>query len=194
VTSKERMLAALTESCRIACGDHASRDALFPGAMPGWQIRAGVLRPVRAGRHHLECAPQARPQLADYPDPLQGRPGFLESRRVSSDAWRVYAEDAGTGAKKLTRYRFVTPGGTLTMVIEDAGYTAWVIEPLIKQKRDIDLLGSYTTAPCCDIDALNQTAAEFGERGLVRGTSAASTSSASRDAGRMPPACSAPKP
>ena len=27
------------------------------------------------------------------------------------------------------------------MVVEDAGYTAWVREPLIKQKRDIDVIG-----------------------------------------------------
>jgi uroporphyrinogen decarboxylase len=105
----------------------------------------------------------------DYPDPLQGELGFLESHRVANDNWRVFAEDESTGARKLTRYRFVTPAGTLTMTIEDAGYTAWVVEPLIKEKRDIDLIGAYVTTPHCDVEALNRTAAEFGERGMVRG-------------------------
>jgi len=170
VTSKERMLAALTGKLpdRLPVTTHH--------VMPYFLERclAGRSEQEFFDRFELDAITwsvphKPAPNSPDYPDPLQGRPGFLESRRVSSDAWRVYAEDAGTGARKLTRYRFVTPGGTLTMVIEDAGYTAWVIEPLIKQKRDIALLGSYMTAPCCDIDALNQTAAEFGERGLVRG-------------------------
>jgi len=43
------------------------------------------------------------------------------------------------------------------------------LEPLIKQKRDIDLLGAYMTTPQCDVDAVNQAAAEFGDRGMVRG-------------------------
>ena len=55
------------------------------------------------------------------------------------------------------------------MVLEDAGYTAWVVEPLIKQKRDIDLIAEFSTAPTCDIAEVNRVAAEFGERGLVRG-------------------------
>jgi len=109
------------------------------------------------------------PGSGDYPDPLQGAPGFLESRRVSNDNWRIYPTDISTAERKLTRYDFVTPVGTLSTVLEDAGYTTWVREPLIKQKRDIDLIGSYVTTPHCDVDAVNQTTAEYGERGLVRG-------------------------
>ncbi len=55
------------------------------------------------------------------------------------------------------------------MMIEDRGYTAWVAEPLIKNKRDIDIVGKYATTPNCDVETVNRTAAEFGQRGLVRG-------------------------
>jgi len=109
------------------------------------------------------------PGSLDYPDPLQSAPGFLESRRVSSDSWRIHPEDVSRTGHKLMRYRVVTPAGSLTTVLEDAGYTTWVVEPLIKNRRDIDLIGSYVTTPACDVDALNRVAAEFGDRGIVRG-------------------------
>ncbi len=109
------------------------------------------------------------PGSRDYADPLQGPPGFLESRRVANDSWRIYSEDASARGHKLTRYRFTTPAGALSIVLEDADYTTWVVEPLIKHKRDIDLIGAYATTPHCDVEALNQTASEVGERGIVRG-------------------------
>jgi uroporphyrinogen decarboxylase len=109
------------------------------------------------------------PGSRDYPDPLQTRIGFLESHRVSNDAWRVFEQDVSHDGRALTRYNFVTPAGTLTMVIEHADYTAWVVEPLVKQKSDIDLVGKYVTTPHCDVDALNRQAEDFGNRGLVRG-------------------------
>jgi hypothetical protein len=108
-------------------------------------------------------------ERGEYYDPLQGEPGFLESRRVATDEWRVFAEPVADEDRKLTRYRFITPGGTLSMVLEDAGYTSWVVEPLIKRKSDIDLIGKYATAPKSDVEEVNRLAAEFGERGLVRG-------------------------
>lgn len=42
-------------------------------------------------------------------------------------------------------------------------------EHLIKDKRDIDLIGKYVTAPKCDIAQVNKEAEAFGERGLIRG-------------------------
>ncbi len=109
------------------------------------------------------------PARGEYSDPLQGEPGFLESRRVSTDDWRVYSEDVSTTGRKRTRHRFVTPRGEISMTLEDAGYTAWVVEPLVKQKSDIDIIGQYATAPKCDVPAVNNVACAFGERGIVRG-------------------------
>ena len=68
----------------------------------------------------------------EYYDPLQGTPGFLESRRIASDQWRVYVEPIPAQERPTTRYRFVTPKGTLTMTLVSDPYTAWVVEPLVK--------------------------------------------------------------
>ena len=108
-----------------------------------------------------------RPDLSQgqYVDPMQGPPGFLESRRVAHDQWRIFSEQK----RNLTRYRFVTPAGELTTVLENAGYTTWVIEPLIKEKKDIGLIGEYATAPRCHVDEVNRIADAYGDRGLVRG-------------------------
>ena len=57
----------------------------------------------------------------------------------------------------------------MTTVLEEVEYTAWVAEPLIKKKRDIDLIAAYMTTPACDVEAVNASAATFGERGIVRG-------------------------
>jgi len=112
-----------------------------------------------------------RPDLAvgEYCDPLQGEPGFLESRRIATDSWRIYSEALPNQDYKTTRYRFVTPKGTLSMVLQSNEHTAWVTEHLIKDKQDIELIGPYVTAPKCDVGEVNRIADAYGERGLVRG-------------------------
>lgn len=42
------------------------------------------------------------------------------------------------------------------------------MEPLIKEKRDIDLIGEYGTAPLSDIEMVQTAARDSGDRGLVR--------------------------
>ncbi len=108
------------------------------------------------------------PGTGDYYDPLQGEPGFLEARRIWSASWRTEWEDLPNGTCKTQRYRFVTPKGTLTMVTESNDQTTWVSEYLIKDKRDIDLIGEFVTKPWCDAEAFNRVAEGYGERGLVR--------------------------
>jgi hypothetical protein len=104
----------------------------------------------------------------EYYDPLQKEISFLESRRISSDQWRIFAEDF-QAAYPSTRYRFVTPGGTLTMTLQHDEHSSWVTEHLIKEKKDIDLIAKYATQPLCDVDDINRQAEAYGERGLVRG-------------------------
>ena len=112
-----------------------------------------------------------RPDAAagEYYDPLQGAIGFLESRRISSDSWRIEWEDVPGQSYATTRYRFVTPKGTLTLVLQSNEHTAWVVEHPIKEKRDIELVAEFATAPKCDVEAVNRVADEYGERALVRG-------------------------
>jgi len=104
----------------------------------------------------------------DFIDPLQGEPGFLEARRVWSAQWRTESEEVSGQTCKTIRYRFVTPRGTLSMVTQSNEQTTWVTERLIKEKRDIDLIGEYVTSPVCDVEGINRIAKEYSERGLVR--------------------------
>lgn len=105
----------------------------------------------------------------DYYDPLHRNPGFLEARRVVSDEWRIESEELSGYDYTTTRYRFITPKKTLSMILQGNDQTVWVLEPLIKEKPDIDILGEYVTAPLCDVEEINRHAETFGDRGLVRG-------------------------
>ncbi len=104
----------------------------------------------------------------DFFDPLQGEPGFLEARRISSPGWRIEPEEIPDETYKTVRYRFVTPKGTLTMMTQSNAQTTWVSEHLVKNHRDIDLIGEFVTSPRCDVEATNQVVEQYGERGLVR--------------------------
>jgi hypothetical protein len=106
---------------------------------------------------------------APYYDPEQGNIDFLQSQRIASDDWRIYEEEVPNQEYHTVRYRFVTPGGELSMVLQSDPHTTWVAEHLIKKKSDIDLIGQYATAPRCDVETVNQQAAAFGDRGIVRG-------------------------
>ncbi len=109
------------------------------------------------------------PPKASIPIRCREIPGFLESRRVATDSWRIYPEDASLAGRKLTRYRFVTPKGELETVLEDAGYTVWVVQPLIKHAGDLDIIAEFVTAPKCDVETVNREACLFGDRGIIRG-------------------------
>jgi uroporphyrinogen decarboxylase len=118
---------------------------------------------------HWVVAHRPGEAAGEYFDPLQGPPGFLEARRVATDRWRVVPEPVLGNEWPTTRFRFVTPKGELSMVLQSNEHTSWVAEHLIKAKHDIDLLGEFMTAPKCDVAVVNREAAAFGERGLVRG-------------------------
>jgi len=104
-----------------------------------------------------------------FHDPDQAALGFLESRRINSDCWRIESETVPDASYNTVRYRFNTPTGTLTMVLQSDAYTSWVSEPLVKDKKDIDLIGEFVTTPLADVDAVNRAAEDFGQRGVVRG-------------------------
>ena len=69
----------------------------------------------------------------------------------------------------VTRYRFVTPRGELSMVLQSNQYTSWVTERLIEQKSDIELIGEFCPPPKCDVPAVNRHVQRFGDRGITRG-------------------------
>jgi uroporphyrinogen decarboxylase len=170
MTSRERLLTA------IACGTPDRLPATTHHLMPSFldEYLDGISAQGFFDRFGLDAVTWTVPHRPDpsqgeYADPLQGEPGFLESRRVATDNWRIFAKDVSTAGRQLTRYRFSTPAGELSTVLENAGYTTWVVEPLIKGKKDIEPIGLYATAPHCDVPEVNRVAEAFGERGIVRG-------------------------
>ena len=109
------------------------------------------------------------PENGEYLNPDQGVIGFLGARWVSTDDWRIVQETIPGETFPTTRFRFMTPRGELSTILQSNQHTSWVTEHLIKDKSDIDILGNYLTAPKCDVEAVNLEAAEYGQRGLIRG-------------------------
>ena len=169
MTSKQRLRCALErrQPDRLPVTTHHLMDSFLRHALGG--ASAGEFFD-RFGLDAIRWVVAHRPDEAagEYDDPLQTTPGFLEARRVSTDQWRVRPEIIPGQEWPTTRFRFVTPKGELSMVLQSNEHTSWVTEHLIKAKHDIDLLGEFMTAPKCDTEAVSREAAEFGERGLVR--------------------------
>jgi len=169
-TSKQRLLTALQRGAadRLPVTTHHLMPYFLDKYMGGMSNQACF---EHFGLDPIVWAVPHRPDTAagEYFDPQQGAIGFLESRRIASDSWRVEWEDVPGQAYATTRYRFVTPKGALTLVLQSNEHTAWVVEHPIKEKRDIELVAEFATAPKCDVEAVNRVADEYGERALVRG-------------------------
>ncbi|HLA41668.1 MAG TPA: uroporphyrinogen decarboxylase family protein, partial [Candidatus Glassbacteria bacterium] len=170
MTSRQRLLAAIERRVpdRLPVTTHH--------VMPSYLKRylGGASRQEFFDRYGLDAIVWTvphRPALGsgNFIDPDQGEPGFLESRRIASDDWRVEEVPLPGGDYRTTRYNFVTHAGTLSMVLANDGHSSWVAEHLIKNKSDVDMIAGYATAPACDVEAVNRTASEFGEQGIVRG-------------------------
>lgn len=170
MSSKARMLTALTRGVpdRLPVTTHHLMRYFLDEIMGGMTELAcfdhfGLDAITWAAPHRPD------PEAGEWYDPLQATPSFLESRRIVNAAWRIEAETLPHPRYQTTRYRFVTPKGELSMVLQANAHTSWLSEHLIKEKQDIDLIGEFATAPKSDIAAVNAIAAAFGERGLVRG-------------------------
>lgn len=106
----------------------------------------------------------------EYYDPGQGKPGFLQPRRICSGNWRIKTEQVPHSKYNAVRYLLITPKKTLTMVLESDAHTTWVSERMIKEKNDVEILAEYASAPLCDVEAVNRQVAEIGGKGMIRGT------------------------
>jgi hypothetical protein len=91
-------------------------------------------------------------------------------RWITSNDWRIETEAIAGSRNKATRYSIATPTETLTMALEDSSQSAWVVEPLIKQKSQIELIDKYAPRTLCDVAAVNRVAAEVGDHGITRGS------------------------
>jgi len=105
----------------------------------------------------------------EYFDPTHTEIGFLEARRICTDSWRFSSGEIHGKAYPTKRLNIITPVKTLSMVLQSDEQTTWLTEHVIKEKSDIDILAKYMPAPKCDVNAINKSAKEFGDRGLLRG-------------------------
>lgn len=87
---------------------------------------------------------------------------------VTNDEWQVAIEDIHGGEYTTKRFTITTPGGALSMILQGNEHTIWVKDHLIGSKSDIDLLGKHLPKLYCDVEAINQDAQSYGQRGLIR--------------------------
>jgi len=170
MTGKERFLKALNREKpdRLPVANHFVMPSFLKNHMNGISVdeffeETGI-DPILWTISH-----KGTESKGEYFDPLQKDVAFLESRRISSDNWRIIPEEVPNQKYPTTRYNFVTPEKTLTMTLQADQHSAWVTEHLIKDKKDIEIIAKYATQPLCDVDDINAQVEAFGDRGLVRG-------------------------
>ncbi len=94
--------------------------------------------------------------------------GPEETRWIVSDDWQVEAV-ALPGGNQATRYDIVTPGGTLSMVLEHGPQTDWVVERPLKRKADLEIFRRYAPWGRCHTEAIRSQAREVEGWGILRG-------------------------
>ena len=167
MTSKERFLAALDRRIpdRLPVTTHHVMPYFLKTCLGGMTTEAFFdafgLDPIDWVTAH-----RPREELGHYFEPGETPD---EPPRLASPDWFIEAEAVPDPGYRTVRYRFHTPGKTLTMVIQSNDQTGWVSERLVKEKSDVDVLADHLPAPVCDVEAVNRRVEAYGDRGLVRG-------------------------
>jgi uroporphyrinogen-III decarboxylase len=170
MTSKERFLTAIRrrKADRLPVTTHhvmpSFLDEYFQGKNKDAFFDYLGLDPVT-----WEMAYTFNPGTGEYFDPLHTELGFLEASRISSDNWRFKIDELPDPTYKKQRFAIQTPKGELSMILQADRHSTWVLQPLIKEKKDIELIAAYMTYPVCDVPAINERAEAWGQRGLFRG-------------------------
>lgn len=169
LSSKQRLLCALDrwQPDRLPVTTHHLMDSFLKKYLNGTDSR-GFFDRFGLDAIHWVVAHKPDESGAERADPTQGELAFLEGRRVVTDQWRIAVEEIPSQQYPTQRYRFITPKGELSMALQSNEHTSWVTDHLIKEKRDIELLGEFMTAPKCDVAAVNREVEAFGDRGIVR--------------------------
>ena len=170
MTSKQRFLAAINRQVpdRLPVTTHHVMPYFLKKYMGGISNDAFFdrfgLDPIRWVSEH-----RPDPATRDYFNP-DHTPGYLAPRWVVSDNWRITKTSIPDPQYLTERFTFHTPKKNLTIVLQSNDYTSWVTERLVKEREDIDIIAEFAPKPVCDVESVNRIAAEFGERGLIRGT------------------------
>ena len=182
MTSKQRLVTALERGTadRLPVTTHHLMPYFLDKYMGGMSNQACFehfgLDPITWTVPH-----RPDPAAGEYYDPQQGAiglPGEPPHLRPTTGA------SSGRMCRVSATRRHATassrPRARCTMVLQSNEHTAWVVEHLIKEKRDIDLIGEFVTAPKCDVAGGQPRGGRVRRaRRWCAGTSAASTSSAS---------------
>ena len=96
-------------------------------------------------------------------------PDIFSIRKIFSEKWRIEEQALEDPKYKTTRFLVHTPKGTLTTILQANEYTVWVLEPMIKEKKDIELIAEYADTPLCDVESVNEIAKKYGDDALIRG-------------------------
>ena len=185
MTSRERLLTALNRGMpdRLPVTTHH--------LMPSFLRAAGFETDLEFfDRYDLDAIHWITPLAPDLAHGVVADPAAnpsAESWSFVSEQWRVEREcTAATGQTSsrravgekgadsvsdyaTTRYRCITPRGTLSTVLQDDGRCVWVAERLVKNKRDVDLIADFAPVPLCDAAPIGAAARALGPRGIVRG-------------------------
>lgn len=170
MTPRQRLLCALDRGLpdRLPATTHHLMSSFLNGRMQGLSEREFF---DHFGFDAIRWAVHHRPDTSkgEFADPRQETPGFLEARRVCTNSWHVEQRPLSAFDLPTTEFRFITPSGSLNMVLQSNEHTAWVKQHLIKNKADIDILAKHVTSPKCDVDAVNRDAETVGDRAILRG-------------------------
>lgn len=170
MNSKQRFLNALSgkKTDRLPVTTHHLMPSFLKKYMNGISDQEFFdefgLDPVRWHIAHTYDASKG-----EYFDPEHTETGFLEARRICTDNWRFSFEKINGLSYPTKRLSIITPGKTLSMVLQSDIHTTWLTEHVIKEKSDIDILDRYMPAPKCDVTEINRISDEFDKRGLLRG-------------------------
>ena len=190
--SRERLLTAINRGVpdRLPVTTHHLMSFFLNKSMGGMSNQAFF---EHFGLDAIHWIVPHRPDTAggEYYDPDQGEPGFLESRRIASDQWRVKSECMADPHYATTRYRFVTPRGELTMVLQANEHTSWVVEHLIKEKGTLSLSPTMRPHPNVTLTVSTRKPRHSANEGWCAGIFAALMFLDSRAHGKMPLAWSA---
>lgn len=155
MTSKERMITAIEKG----------KPDRLPVTVHQWQPYH--LKHYMNGMSQLEAFEYFNMDVA-YTG-LETFEGPREVREVSDD-WMISEEtiskDDGAFTDIIT---ITTPEGELSYSMGRNEYTTWFSDPLIKKDEDIEFIRNYMPLWSLDIERVNKTYDQIGDRGIYRG-------------------------
>ena len=108
------------------------------------------------------AAPQEK--KGQWIDPSSGYAG------IQTEQWKVRCTKTVQDSLETGEYTIETPGGSLSVCLQSNAHTSWLIGPVIRDKSDIDILGSYMPDIFLDHGAVYEEVQRWGDSVLIRGT------------------------